>query len=282
MAGCAQILFTARRRAQRLQRPQRAPDLGERNTQPTVGVRNGGANPGGGPGNPHSVTCQRTERPPHTPAALSVHPLHGDCRPGTWTPSPRSPGPHCLTERGRDEGVVPGGGIVAGDGRNGPLTQRSGTHREGENGCIGDRPTGTVDGVRPEWADTLSGSSDDHSNRANGSSVEPGEIGYRARHTASWPRWSTLQPAELSVVRRTITHCRIARRRKFPGAANALQWRGQALSPRGCDGDTRDDKGRRKRSARADAEGVQWPRNGVGTRLRRVAWVTPDVEAQGI
>ena len=34
-------------------------------------------------------------------------------------------------------------------------------------------------------------------------------------------------------------------------------------------------KGRRKRSARADSEGVQWPRNGVGRRLSRVAWVTP-------
>ena len=35
-------------------------------------------------------------------------------------------------------------------------------------------------------------------------------------------------------------------------------------------------KGRRKRSATADAEGVQWPRNGFGRRLSRVALVTPD------
>ena len=35
-------------------------------------------------------------------------------------------------------------------------------------------------------------------------------------------------------------------------------------------------KGRRKRSARAASEGVQWPRNGFGRRLSRVACVTPD------
>ena len=107
---------------------------------------------------------------------------------------------------------------------------------------MGDRPTGTVNGVRPEWTGTLSGSSDGHSNRANGASVEPGEIGYRGRRTASWPRWSTLHPADLSVVPRTITDRRIPRRRRFPGPGDPLERRGQALSPRGCDGDTRDDK----------------------------------------
>ena len=137
-------------------------------------------------------------------------------------------------------------------------------------------PRGPVDGVRPAWTDTLSGSSDGHSSRANGASVEPGQIGYRGRHTASCPRWSTLQPADLSVAPRTITDRRIARRRRFPGAGDALERRGQALSPRGCDGDTGDDKGRRKHSARTASEGVQWPRNGVGRRLSRVAWVTPD------
>ena len=136
---------------------------------------------------------------------------------------------------------------------------------------MGDRPTGTVDGVRPEWTDTLSGSSDGHSNRANGSSVEPGEIGYRARHTASWPRWSTLHPADLSVVPRTITDRRIARRRRFPGPGDALQWQGRHCRHGDVMGTRGATKGRWKRSARADAEGVQWPLNGVGRRLRRVA-----------
>ena len=163
-------------------------------------------------------------------------------RAGNVNAGPAFPGPYCLTERGRDDDVVPGGGIVAGDGRNSPLTQRSGTQPAGENGRMGDRPTGPVDGVRPEWTDTLSGSSDDHSNRANGASVEPGEIGYRGRHTASWPRWSTLHPADLGVIRRTITHCRIARRRRFPGPGAALERQVQALSPGGCDGDTGGDK----------------------------------------
>ena len=155
---------------------------------------------------------------------------------------PTSPSPYCLTERGRDEDVVPGGEIVAGDERNGPLTQRSGTQPAGENGRMGDRPAGAINGMSAAGTGTLCGSSDGHSNRANGSSVEPGEIGYRARHTASWPRWSTLHPAGLSVVPRTITDRRMARRGKFPGPGAALQWRGQALSPRGCDGDMRDDK----------------------------------------
>ena len=155
---------------------------------------------------------------------------------------PAFPGPHCLTERGRDEDVVPGGGIVAGDGRNSPLTQRSGTQPAGENGRMGDRPAGAINGMSAAGTGTLSGSSDGHSNSANGSPVEPGEIGYRSRYTASWPRWSTLHPAGLSVVQRTITDRRIARRRRFPGPGDALERRGQALSPRGCDGDTRDDK----------------------------------------
>ena len=211
-----------------MQIPPRASDVGERNTRPTVGVRSGGANPGAGPGNPHSVTSQRTERPPHTPAAQPVHALQIDCTAGR--------------ERGRDGDVVPGGEIVADDGRNCPLTQRSGRERAGENGCMGDRPAGTINGVSPAGTGTLAGSSDGHSNRANGSSVEPGEIGYLGRHTASWPRWSTLHPADLSVVRRTITDRRIARRSRFPGPGDALERRWQALSPRGCDGDTGDDK----------------------------------------
>ena len=188
-------------------------------------------------------------------------------RPGNVNAKPASPGPYCLTERGRDEDVVPGGEIVAGDGRNCPLTQRSGTQPAGENGRMGDRPTGTVDGVSPAGTDTLSGSSDGHSNSANGSSVEPGEIGYRGRHTASWPRWSTLHPAGLSVVPRTITDRRIARRRRFPGPGDALQWRGQALSPRGCDGDTGDDK----RPPETLSEGGFWGCSVAPQRL----WQTP-------
>ena len=77
-AGREHIPFTGARGCA-LRGAQRASDLGERNTRPTVGVRSGGANPGGGPGNPHSVTSQRTERPPHTPAGQPVHALHGDC-----------------------------------------------------------------------------------------------------------------------------------------------------------------------------------------------------------
>ena len=155
---------------------------------------------------------------------------------------PACPGPYCLTERGRDGDVVPGGEIVAGDERNGPLTQRSGTQRAGENGRMGDRPTGTVDGVSPAGTGTLSGSSDGHSNRANGASVEPGEIGYRARHTASWPRWSTLHPADLSVVRRTITDRRMPGGGGFRGRGTRWNGRGRHCRPRGWDGDTGGDK----------------------------------------
>ena len=106
-------------------------------------------------------------------------------RPGNVNAGPAFPRPYCLTERGRDDDVVPGGEIVAGDGRNSPVTQRSGTQPAGENGRMGDRPAGAINGMSAAGTGTLSGSSDGHSNSANGASVEPGEIGYRGRHTAS-------------------------------------------------------------------------------------------------
>ena len=82
MAGCEHSLFTAGRggaevaEAATLARPRRA-----QHTSHCWRPKRG-ANPGGGPGDPHSVTCQCTERPPHTSVALSVHPLRGACRAG--------------------------------------------------------------------------------------------------------------------------------------------------------------------------------------------------------
>ena len=70
-------------------------------------------------------------------------------RAGNVNADPAFPGPYCLTERVRDGDVVPGGEVVADDERNSPVTQRSGTQPAGENGRMGDRPTGTVNGVIP-------------------------------------------------------------------------------------------------------------------------------------
>ena len=153
MAGCEHSLFTARARgaevaeAATCARPRRAqhtthcwrPKRGRvpRGRAGESALRNQPA---------HRTSAAHTRR-----VVRSSPPNRAARRAGNVNAKPASPGPYCLTERGRDGDVVPGGGIVAGDGRNSPLTQRSGTHREGENGCIGDRPTGTVDGVRPEW-----------------------------------------------------------------------------------------------------------------------------------